>query len=277
MLTVVYVCPFVPPEWIAAHGLRPERIIPGLGACAAGGGSMPASAGVCPYARSFVNAAAVADRQADAVVFTTVCDQMRRAAEVFSTLSDRPVFLMNVPSTWQTPAAMQLYVDELRRLGRFLARLGGKAPNDEQLAAVMLAYDADRAAHRFPLRVSASPRLRVFPDAAAASVPLAVVGGPLAAGQEELLDMIEQFGGHVVLDATEGGELTLPPPLEVPRVHQDPLAAERRAVRLARGPAHRAGRPRDSAAPLAVVRPVARRAGPAEAVVPRARAGPGGR
>jgi benzoyl-CoA reductase/2-hydroxyglutaryl-CoA dehydratase subunit BcrC/BadD/HgdB len=233
MLTVVYVCPFVPPEWIAAHGLRPERLAPALSAHAAGSGAMPASAGVCPYARSFVNAAAAADRQAGAVVFTTVCDQMRRAAEVFSTLSGRPVFLMNVPSTWQTPAATQLYADELRRLGRFLVRLGGTAPTDEHLADVMLAYDADRAALRVsPLsgpRVSASPRPRVCPSsgsaaASAAGVPLAVVGGPLAAGQEELLDMIEQFGGHVVLDATEGGELTLPPALDPARVRQDPLA-----------------------------------------------------
>jgi benzoyl-CoA reductase/2-hydroxyglutaryl-CoA dehydratase subunit BcrC/BadD/HgdB len=190
---------------------------------------MPASAGVCPYARSFVNAEAAEECRADAVVFTTVCDQMRRAAEVFSTFSDLPVFLMNVPSTWQTPAAMGLYVDELRRLGRFLVRLGGTTPADEHLADVMLSYDADRA----PLRVPASrrtatqgePRVSASSSSPAASVPLAIVGGPLAGGQRELLDLIEQFGGRVVLDATEGGELTLPPPLDAARVRQDPLAA----------------------------------------------------
>jgi benzoyl-CoA reductase/2-hydroxyglutaryl-CoA dehydratase subunit BcrC/BadD/HgdB len=265
MSTVAYTCPFVPPEWIAAHGLRPQRIVPAVGgACA---GAMPASAGVCPYARSFVNAVAAADCRSDAVVFTTVCDQMRRAAEVFSTVSGRPVFLMNVPSTWQTPAAMGLYVDELRRLGRFLVRLGGTTPSDEHLGDVMLAYDADRAALRaapgrplgrgtgiLPVGPTGVPPVESFGSAAetavrhmgetpmpppapsaphrvsassssssSASVPLAILGGPLAAGQHELLDVIEQFGGHVVLDATEGGELTLPPPLDAARVRQDPL------------------------------------------------------
>jgi len=28
MTTVLYTSPFVPPEWIAAHGLTPQRIVP---------------------------------------------------------------------------------------------------------------------------------------------------------------------------------------------------------------------------------------------------------
>jgi benzoyl-CoA reductase/2-hydroxyglutaryl-CoA dehydratase subunit BcrC/BadD/HgdB len=233
MLTVAYTCPFVPPEWIAAHGLRPERIVPAVAAGVAGAGAMPASAGVCPYARSFVNAAAATECQADAVVFTTVCDQMRRAAEVLAGLTPRPVFLMNVPSTWQTPAAMGLYVDELRRLGRFLVRLGGQAPSDEQLADVMLSYDADRAVLRrttcpnnaVPACVPPVPGSGFPVPSPSFPVPLAIVGGPLAVGRQEVFDMIERLGGRVVLDATEGGALTLPPPLEARRVRQDPLAA----------------------------------------------------
>ena len=63
-----------------------------------------------------------------ALVLTTVCDQMRYVAAMLEQRGSCPVFLLNVPSTWQTPAARQLYLDELRRLGRFLVQLGGKAP-----------------------------------------------------------------------------------------------------------------------------------------------------
>jgi len=224
--TVVYSSPFVPAEWIAAHGLRPLRLRPGAGAASVG----PVM-GMCPYARAFVgdvaSAAAIvnpgrggspdpagnapaagwhghaplrghapaesgthghatsrghvtrplasdpasgaAGRVADspwretrraqgagcppgvvinAVVLTTTCDQMRRAAEWLALGGGPPVFLMNVPATWQTPASARLYRDELQRLGRFLVRLGGAAPSREHLADTMEAYDARRAALR---------------------------------------------------------------------------------------------------------------------------------
>ena len=56
-------------------------------------------------------------------------------------------------------------------------------------------------------------------------MPLAIVGGPLPAGHYELFDAVERFGGRIVLNATEGGELTLPAALDRPRVSDDPLAA----------------------------------------------------
>ena len=40
-----------------------------------------------------------------------------------------------MPSTWQTAAARQLYLDELRRLGRFLVELGGKSPDRRRAGA----------------------------------------------------------------------------------------------------------------------------------------------
>jgi len=77
-------------------------------------------------------------------VFTTTCDQMRRAAEWAALEAPAPVFLMNVPATHGAPAAARLYRDELHRLGRFLARRGASRPSPEKLADVMQSYDARR-------------------------------------------------------------------------------------------------------------------------------------
>jgi len=142
--TVVYSSPFVPAEWLAAHGLRPVRLRPGAGAPAE---SLGPIMGMCPYARAFVGEAASMPG-VDGVVLTTTCDQMRRAAEWLALGGGPPVFLMNVPATWQTPAAARLYRDELQRMGRFLVGLGGAPPSRDGLAETVEAYDARRAALR---------------------------------------------------------------------------------------------------------------------------------
>ena len=144
MKTIAYSSPFVPAEWIAAHGVRPMRLRPDLAAAARLAGPLT---GVCPYARAFVGQA-LASPGVDAVVLATTCDQMRRAAEWPGPAAGPPVFLMNVPATWQTPASVRLYRDELERLGRSLVRLGGLAPTRERLAEVMEDYDVRRAALR---------------------------------------------------------------------------------------------------------------------------------
>jgi benzoyl-CoA reductase/2-hydroxyglutaryl-CoA dehydratase subunit BcrC/BadD/HgdB len=216
----------------------------------------------------------------DAVVLATTCDQMRRAGEMLSPSLAMPAFLMNVPATWQSPAAAQMYQDELRRLGRFLVHVGGKAPSDSVLLETMLAYQNARqallkcqdglSARRFvelifqlcqsspaelcstgilPVSsvssssssvsspVSSVPRLeqqdtclshakatatnssrkqqRHGQDAHAthgqdARATLAVVGGPMTARDLCVLDMIEQGGGRIVLNASESGQRCLP-------------------------------------------------------------------
>ena len=241
MMTVAYTCPFVPAEWVRAHGLEPSRIVPGrLGH----GGPVEATEGLCPFARALLNDLA---RRPDGVaaVFTTVCDQMRRAAEVFAArCPDRPSFVMNVPATWQTPVAMAMYVDELHRLGRFLVSLGGREPTDEELAEVMLAYDDARGqlraarerltARKYAELLAAFGRDGVegIPETIAGSapcntdapIPLAIVGGPLLEGQFEVFDVVERFGGRIVLDATASGELTMPGPINRCGVAENPLA-----------------------------------------------------
>jgi benzoyl-CoA reductase/2-hydroxyglutaryl-CoA dehydratase subunit BcrC/BadD/HgdB len=216
--------------------------------------------GVCPYARAFMGEVLSA-HAAGAAVFTTTCDQMRRAAEWVGRGGGPPVFLMNVPATWQTPAAARLYRDELRRLGRFLVHLGGAAPSPARLAEVLEAYDARRAALRGALgtlsarqaseaiarfdlgsekaaeKVSGTLSRRVpdtfsdpAPDAPRGT-PVALVGGPLMHGDSRIIDVLEQVGGLpagrqagvVVLDGTESGVRTLPAPVDRRRLRDDPL------------------------------------------------------
>jgi benzoyl-CoA reductase/2-hydroxyglutaryl-CoA dehydratase subunit BcrC/BadD/HgdB len=209
MNAIAYSSPFVPPEWILAHGLRPHwlrlRATEGL------------TRGVCPYAGALMDAA-IRGIDASALVLTTVCDQMRYVAALLENRSSCPVFLLNVPSMWQTAAVRQLYLDELRRLGRFLVRLEGKAPSSAALARVMLAYDRDR--HERNSRELTAPGASALDFTA---IPLAVLGGPLLDSDYGLFDIVEEAGGRVVLDATEGSERTMPRPFDPARLASDPL------------------------------------------------------
>ncbi len=219
---VVYTSPFVPPEWIAAHGLHPSRIVPDCE-----NGKRPAPEGMCGLASAMLDAA---PHDAAALILATTCDQMRRAAE-----RDVPagcqVFLLNVPATWQSASAARLYADELKRLGRFLESLGGRWGGPEALAEAMNVYDSWRERFR-----SVNPRLKTrrhaefldgfYRHGAGASlpetdddpigggVPLMLLGGPLCRSDWAILDALESAGGRVVLDGTETGERTWPAPFD---------------------------------------------------------------
>ncbi len=235
MKTVVYCCPFVPAEWIAAHGLRPRRSMP---RSVHGAAPTDAASGACAYARAFMQEI-IADSQASAVVLSTVCDQMRRAGELIARQRDVPTFVLNVPSTWATPAAHTCYREELERLGRFTERVGGKRPSHDELVAVMLDYHERRASVRaarafLPARqyseaIAAFHRDGVTPSepadcgTAPGGVPLALIGGPLVQEDLGIFDLVEQAGGIVVLDGTETGERTLPAPLDRRSAQEGPL------------------------------------------------------
>jgi len=177
--------------------------------------------------------------EADAIVVTTACDQMRRISEWLDRETDRPVFVMNVPATWQTTTAHRIYASEVRRLGSFMVSFGGRAPADGELATVMREYDTSRAALR-DVRGELSPREfseaiarlhqhGILDFAAAASsrvgdgIPIALVGSPLPHHHFGLFDLIETCGGRVVLDGTTSGERTLPAPFDRRRLGDDPF------------------------------------------------------
>ena len=203
MKHVYYTSPFVPPVWIAAHGLKPCRM--DVSARDTGAGTRP---GECPYARAVINQAS---QRADSLfVLTTTCDQMRRAAEwlsleyaercrnedAFADSCDlsSPVFLLNVPATWHSDAR-ERYRAELLRLGRFLVRTGGRNPDTNVLRQSLLNGCLHlHVPHMDPDRVRAMV------------VPLAVVGGPLMEEHTELYRVIERNGGSVALNGSEGAE-----------------------------------------------------------------------
>lgn len=229
MITVAYSSPLIPVEWIAAHGLRPWRLLP------TGSASVRTSEGVCPYFQAIAQELSVDGPPLEAAILATTCDQMRRGHQTLAARLGRPVFLMNIPATWQSAASRQIYIDELVRLGLFLESLGGKAPSPSGLWQVMLAYDQARqallacrerlAGRRFVERLHQlcqstpdeleSLTTEVRAESAANPVRLgrpavAVVGGPMTARNLCVLDLIEHAGGRIALDATESGSRTLP-------------------------------------------------------------------
>ncbi len=247
MTRVAYWKPFVPPEWIAAHGLEPYWQPPAPPATSPDGNL---ARGACPYAQATV-AAAHAGLDAAAIVLTTTCDQMRHAAALVEQAGGLPVFLMHVPATWHAPAVRQLYRDELQRLGGFLVRLGGTAPDRQTLLQVMRRYEEARRqvlsgreglgasafaerlgqlrgnAERFNGRAAAIPAPSEPKKQAGSGdgIPLALLGGPVAEKDSALFEAVEAHGGRIVLDATEGGERTLPAPFDPHRMEVDPLDA----------------------------------------------------
>jgi benzoyl-CoA reductase/2-hydroxyglutaryl-CoA dehydratase subunit BcrC/BadD/HgdB len=240
MKTIIYTCPYVPAEWIAAHGLRPSRVMP---AAVGSTGPLARVEGLCPFVYSFINEVLTILPQTDTcgVIVTTVCDQMRRAFDILVRRCDLPAFLMNVPHTWQSTAAQKMYVDELKRLSRFLIRLGGKPFSNDTLARVMLEYDDARAsilaarsylsARQYAQLIAAfgrdEPGMMLHSETGAslpiAGVPLAIVGGPMVRGDLDIFDIVEQSGGQIVLDAAETGERGLCPPFDRRRIRDNPL------------------------------------------------------
>jgi len=204
MKRIVYTSPYVPAEFIAAHGFCPSRAVPCRPKRMAASGSLE---GICPYALAFVNEV-VGDTSAYAVVLTTTCDQMRRSADLIKRESDIPIFLMNVPATWQTAAPRRLYRSELERLGRFLVDLGGRAPSSKELTRVMMKRE----------------KLRIKLVIPAGKKGIAILGGPLPADERWFIDTIKRAGGQIVLDGTENGERTMPAPFNRKRIKADPMS-----------------------------------------------------
>ena len=237
MKRVIFTSPFVPAEFIEAHGLAPNRIISG------GAGkstSFDYIEGLCPYAQAFLSDVCQ-ETQVAAAVLVTSCDQMRRVADLIRRESPLPLFLMNVPCTWQTSGSGRLYRSELGRLGRFLVQLGGRFPSTSEMASAMRRYDDRRrnlraargqmSARRYAEALATfirDGRLALDDDATrppADGIPLALVGGPLPTTDFWLFDEIERFGGRVVLDGSESGERTLPAPFDCRRLEDDPIGA----------------------------------------------------
>ncbi|MCL4177121.1 MAG: 2-hydroxyacyl-CoA dehydratase [Verrucomicrobia bacterium] len=234
-MEVFLTSPWVPAEIIRAHGHRPRSAWP-----ATPNRASAVPEGVCSFAQSLLS---LAESHPDAaLVFTTACDQMRRAADAALARSRSRIFLFNLPATWQSPAARNLYRAECARLGRFLTTLGGPHPKAEDLLSVMIDQENRRAAlrqfiQRHPARLAAEALAGFYSEGIVPTapptdaipvprgIPVALIGGPLLPSQWSLFDDLESTGGRVVLNATEPGERCLPPPCPIPSPEQPPLPA----------------------------------------------------
>lgn len=223
-MEVFLTSPWVPPEWVRAHGLQPRGI---WSAADFQHGVWPISAGVCAFAEAVVRFAEAS--RDSAVILTTTCDQMRRGFDAAVLREERRAFLFNLPATWQTAAAGEIFRSELERLGQFLVAIGGSAPSPDLLRQELLESSRTRkrllelapgscsrgfaeAVARFHWDGAFSPPPPVGP---ADQIPLALVGGPFLAAHWKLLDEIEAAGGRVALNATETGERSLMPAFEL--------------------------------------------------------------
>ena len=233
MKTALYSSPLLPPEWLDAHGWQPCRWQP-----APSGEAAPA--GACPFAWAWMQALRHAP-DADCIILTTECDMMRRSADEFAGIVQRPVFLFDVPATAQGETPDEIFRSELERLGRFLVREGGRTPDAAGLIETIEAHAAARQ-NLIAARLRYTPRF--FAEAIAAyqrgasvppptfsapvsfvDIPLALVGGPFMPHHFAIHEFIASVGGDVALDATETGELSLAPAPDPALLRADPLAA----------------------------------------------------
>jgi benzoyl-CoA reductase/2-hydroxyglutaryl-CoA dehydratase subunit BcrC/BadD/HgdB len=219
-MELFHASPWVPAEWIKAHGIEPRGL---WYSHELNLGATRASAGTCAFAQAVVR---FAETHPDkAVLLTTHCDQLRRGFDTFAGSLPGPAFLFNLPATWQSSVAERLYDNELERLSRFLVALGGHLPTSEALRQTVDAYAQARKrllaqAEVCPARDYAEaiarfhwqgpPEALLEPCAAPDSaIPLALLGGPLPRAQWPLIEVIERTGARVALNGTEAGERSL--------------------------------------------------------------------
>ena len=182
MTTVYYTCSFVPPELIKACGCTPVRLVPSKP-------NTPFSnaEGMCSYARSWLQALSELYREENPVViFTTGCDQMRRAYDFYRRECNNDCFLLDVPSM-DTMDSFEYYCDELKRLQNFLCRCSQNQFDRDILSELML--------NHFPVTQ--------WPDNDN-SPKIAFTGGPLSQSiRNDVNDIINGYNGCVYFDATE--------------------------------------------------------------------------
>jgi len=203
-MDVFLTSPWIPAEWIRAHGLTPRGL---WSARDFRPGGWPIAAGVCALAETAVRQAEA--RPDAAMIFSTSCDQLRRDFDI-AVLHGLPrAFLFNLPATGQSAVAEPMFRSELERLGRFLLTLGGRKPTPEALRQAMRQAGATReclleAAPASSPRGLAEAVARFHWDGTflptppappiKQQIPLALAGGPLLAAHWKWLDEIEAAG-----------------------------------------------------------------------------------
>lgn len=191
MNKVLYSSPWIPREWISAHSFEPVPWIPPVASDFRD--PFESREGLCSLPRLFIQQARET-QNVSCIIFTTPCDQMRRASEI---LDDGllPHFLLNIPTAVNSPSAFPYYLSELRRLGKFLLNLGGTPPTASILKDLM-----KKSINREETRISSR-----------SLIPLGVLGSPLPLEVKSTLsELLTKEGATIAVDGTEGGERTNP-------------------------------------------------------------------
>ena len=204
---------------IVCHGEAHPRRLPVRGAL------LDAALGVPPLGRDVA-----------ALVLTTACDQMRYAAAMLEVRGRGPVFLLNLPSTWQTPAVHSSTATSWAGSAGSscgLAVVGQAVPTCRGSCSTSIVRGGEKRTERErgrrgngEIRESASaaesPPLPLSPS------PLLQSPWPLSAAHcweltAQFFALVARAGGRVALDGTEGGQRALPRPFDRERVASDPF------------------------------------------------------
>ena len=198
--------------------------------------------GICAYAKYYASQLGnlTAD---DFAIFTTACDQMRRISELATSRTQAKVFLFNMPTTWQSKNARNLYKSELDRLAKTLSRASKIELNDEKLFQQILRFDKLRTQLRSAIKnISATQACKIFdyfrehnslPEinkcpskSPCENAPkIALLGGPVLHRDRWLLEEIESAGGCISLDATTTGLRSLPGNYDLEIAKTNPVQA----------------------------------------------------
>jgi benzoyl-CoA reductase/2-hydroxyglutaryl-CoA dehydratase subunit BcrC/BadD/HgdB len=258
MNTVAYCCPFVPAEWIAAHGLAPARIVPegeggkvgkwegGKAIRVQGSGfrvqdPRQGAAGFSPRGgdslenRAQPTPSEIRNPRSEIGVYAGICPFARGFAGSAMAFGDAAGVVV-------TSAC-----DQMRRIGDWLAERSTRpvflmnvpstctpsarglyASEVRRLGGFLVTIGGKTPSNEELARVMLEYGANREPTSEevgrpAKEVPLALVGGPLLAEDFELFELIEQAGGRVVLDGTEQGERTRPAQFDRERLAVDPF------------------------------------------------------
>lgn len=231
-----YLCSYVPEELIAAAGARPVRLGRGGDNRWATSGNRYLGESTCPFARSCIGyQAGGADpyfASLDGIIITHTCDAMRRLADVWKAYFSIPVHELGLPrvisrdgfaffrqevgqlqAVLESWTSQKITAEKLRETIAFYNQVRqemaafyhvqqqGMVIRGSRLAKVLEAYWLLDKTVLFPLLAPLRETLQE-PAGEKGFSRLLLTGSIVAAGDELLLELIEECGGNVALDNT---------------------------------------------------------------------------
>ena len=224
-------CEYTPRELIMAAG--------GVPVCLCGGSAktIPAAeqhlpANLCPLIKSTYGYHVLCSNpfleMADLVVGETTCDGKKKMYELMA--ESRPMYVLELPHRSDDAAAMEYWVQELRRFREFLSNRFAVDVSDEKIQEAIVLLNGERRLRRELAGLMKSDRPPLFgrqildckssiwamPDATQqyerileairgtsgrenGRVRVLMTGVPMVHGAERVLDIVEQSGGLVVV------------------------------------------------------------------------------